>query len=68
MTKEEAAKIRRWFGLTLIEMGRKIGAHYTVVCEIEKGNRAPTEVQSRKLQIMRERMLREMRTAVGAAQ
>jgi predicted transcriptional regulator len=62
MTKDEIAKTRRWFGLTLKEMGVKIGAHYTVVCEIERGTRAPTDSQARRINTLRARMLREMRT------
>ena len=66
MKKEEIAKIRRWFGLSLHEMGAKIGAHYSVVSRIESGDRVPTVSQIKRLLVMRERMLREMRVVVGA--
>lgn len=67
MTKDEIAKTRRWFGLSLHQMGEKIGAHYSVVSRIESGERQPTVIQAKKLLALRERMLREMRAAVGAA-
>ena len=68
MEKNDFAGIRRWFGLSLIQMGAKIGAHFTVVSMIEHGHRDPTEAQAKKLVSLRARMLREMREKLNAAE
>lgn len=66
MDKKEIAKIRRWFGYDLKEMGAKIGAHFTTVCLMEAGKRQPTESQLKRLEVLKRRVAAEMRREVLA--
>lgn len=65
MTKAEIAQIRRWFDWTQAQMGAKIGANLTTVCDMERGRRGPTGQQLAKLVNLRARMLKEMRQKVA---
>lgn len=60
MENTEIAKIRRWFGYDVKEMGARIGAHYTTVSMLETGKRKPTEPQLKALEGLRKRARAEM--------
>lgn len=60
MEQKEIARLRRWFGFDLKEMGAKIGAHFTTVSMLETGKRKPTEAQLKRLEALRKRATAEM--------
>jgi DNA-binding transcriptional regulator YiaG len=60
MENTEIAKIRRWFGYDVKEMGARIGAHYTTVSMLETGKRKPTEAQLKALESLRKLARAEM--------
>jgi hypothetical protein len=65
MEPKDIAKVRRWFGYNLKEMGARIGAHYSTVSMLESGKRKPTEDQQKKLDALRKRLQTEMTRLVN---
>lgn len=61
MDTKEIKQIRRWFDLSLKEMGERIGAHYSTLSLIETGARSPTANQLAALTKMKARMMKQMR-------
>lgn len=60
MKNTEIAKIRRWFGYDLKEMGREIGAHFTTVSMLENGKRKPTAEQAERIAALQRKARAEM--------